>query len=76
MDLDSLALTSHFRSQFCIARRVDCNLLEAVAGLFSMARTAISSAKVAHVVSDEVGRSAVNSRYNNGPRTLPWGTPA
>jgi hypothetical protein len=28
------------------------------------------------VDSGEVGRSAVYSRYNNGPRTLPWGTPA
>jgi hypothetical protein len=26
--------------------------------------------------SGEVGRSAVYSRYNNGPRTLPWITPA
>jgi hypothetical protein len=31
MDLDSLALTLHFMSQFCIARGLDCNLLEAVA---------------------------------------------
>jgi hypothetical protein len=28
------------------------------------------------VVVGEVGRSAVYMRYNNGPRTLPWGTPA
>jgi hypothetical protein len=62
-------------SQFCIARRLGCNLLEAMAGLLSMARTAVSSAKVADV-SDEVGRSVVNSKYSNGPRTLPWGTPA
>jgi hypothetical protein len=38
--------------------------------------TAVSSAKVAVVDSGEVGRSAVYSRYNNGARTLPWGTPA
>jgi hypothetical protein len=25
--------------------------------------------------SGEIGRSAVCSRYNNGPRTLPWGKP-
>jgi hypothetical protein len=37
--------------------------------------TAVSSAKVAVVDSGEVDRSAVYSRYNNGPRTLPWGTP-
>jgi hypothetical protein len=32
-------------------------------------------AKVAVVDSGEVGSSAVYSRYNNGPRTLPWVTP-
>jgi hypothetical protein len=42
----------------------------------SMVITAISSAKVAVVDCVEVGRSAVYSRYNNGPTTLPWGTPA
>jgi hypothetical protein len=72
VDLDSLALTLHFMRQFCIARRLDCNLLEAVAGLLPMTRTAVSSAKV----SDEVGRSAVNSKYSNCPRTVPWVTPA
>jgi hypothetical protein len=41
-----------------------------------VARTAVSSANVAMVVVGEVGRSAVYMRYNNGPRTLPWGTPA
>jgi hypothetical protein len=67
MGLDLLASTLHFVSQFCITRSLDCNLLEAVAGLLSMARTAVSSAKVADVVSDEVGRLAVNSKYNNDP---------
>jgi hypothetical protein len=47
-----------------------------MAGSLSVAITAVSSANVADVVSDEVGRSAVKSRYSNGPRTLPWGTPA
>jgi hypothetical protein len=28
------------------------------------------------VVVGEVGRSTVYMRYSNGPRTLPWGTPA
>jgi hypothetical protein len=36
-----------------------------------MASTAVSSAKVAVVGSGAIGRSAVYSRYNNGPRTLP-----
>jgi hypothetical protein len=36
-----------------------------------MAMTAVSSAKVAVMESDEVGRSAVHRRYSKGPRTLP-----
>jgi hypothetical protein len=35
-----------------------------------VATTAVSSAKAAVVDSGEVGRSAVYSRYNNGPVTL------
>jgi hypothetical protein len=38
-----------------------------MAGSLSMATTAVSSGKVAVVDSGEVGRSAVYSRYNNGP---------
>jgi hypothetical protein len=34
------------------------------------ASTAESSAKVAVVNSDEIGRSAVYKKYNSGPRTL------
>jgi hypothetical protein len=45
-------------------------------GSLSVATTAVSSAKVAVVDSGEVGKSAVCSRYNNGPRTLPWGIPS
>jgi hypothetical protein len=44
---------------------------EAVAGSLSVATTAKSSAKVAVKESDEVGRSAVYSRYSKGSRTLP-----
>jgi hypothetical protein len=40
-----------------------------MAGSLSTATTAVSSAKVAVVDSGE-------SMYNNGHRTLPWGTPA
>jgi hypothetical protein len=47
-----------------------------MAGSLSEARTAVSSAKVAMVVAGEIGRFAVYMRYKNGPRTLPWGTPA
>jgi hypothetical protein len=42
----------------------------------SVAKTAVPLAKVAVLVSREVGRSAVYIRYRRGPRTLPWGTPA
>jgi hypothetical protein len=66
VDLDSLALTLQFMNQFCIARRWDCNLLETVVGLLSRARTAVPSAKVSDVVSNEVGRSVVNNKYSNG----------
>jgi hypothetical protein len=45
-------------------------------GSLSVASTAVSSANVAVVLSVEAGRSVVYSRYNSGPRTLPWGTPA
>jgi hypothetical protein len=41
-----------------------------------VATNALSSAKVAVVDSGEVGRSAVYSRYNNDPKTLPGGMPA
>jgi hypothetical protein len=47
-----------------------------MAGSESVAKTALSSAKVAVVVSGEVRRSAVYRRYGKGPRTLPWGSPA
>jgi hypothetical protein len=37
---------------------------------------AVLSAKAAMVVVGAVRRSVVYMRYKNGPRTLPWGTPA
>jgi hypothetical protein len=47
-----------------------------MAGSLSVVTIAVLSAKVGVVDCGEVGRSAVYSRYNNGPRTLPYGTPA
>jgi site-specific recombinase len=44
-DIVSLAITLHFKHQFCVARRLDCNLLEAV--------TVALSAEAADVVSDD-----------------------
>jgi hypothetical protein len=61
-------------SQSWIASRLGCCFCEAMAGSLSVATTAVLSTKVAVLDSGEVGRSAVYSRYNNGPRTLPWGT--
>jgi hypothetical protein len=76
IDLDSFAFILHFLNQFWIASRSICSFCEAMTGSLSMVTTAVSSAKVAVLDSGEVGRSAVYSRYNNSPRTLPWGTPA
>jgi hypothetical protein len=45
-------------------------------GSLPVPNTAASSVNVAVVDSVELGRSAVYSRYNSGPRTLPRGTPA
>jgi hypothetical protein len=45
-------------------------------GSLSVASTAVSSAKVPDVDSGEVARSAVYSRYNNGPWAMLWSTPA
>jgi hypothetical protein len=68
IDMDPLVFILQFLNQFWIASRSACSLCEAMAGSLSVATTAVSSAKV--------GRSAVCSRYNNGSRALPWGTPA
>jgi hypothetical protein len=42
-----------------------------MAGSLSVASTAVSSAKVAVVDSDEVDRSSACSKYISGPGTLP-----
>jgi hypothetical protein len=76
INLNPLAFILHPLNQFWIASRLVCSLYEAMARSLSMATTAVSLAKFALIDSGEVGRSAVYSRYNNGPRTLPWGTPA
>jgi hypothetical protein len=73
MDLDPLAFIFHFLNQFWIASRLACSLCDAMAESLSVASTAVTSAKVAVIDSGEVGRSAVYSRYNSGPRTLSLG---
>jgi hypothetical protein len=75
-NLDSLAFILHLFNHFCIASGLVWSFCEAMAGSLSVANTAVSSANVAVADSGEVGRSAVYTRYNSGPRTMPWGTPA
>jgi hypothetical protein len=74
-DLDLLAFILPFLNQFWIAASLVCSLCEAMAGSLYVAATAVLSVKVAVVDFGEVGRSAVYSMYNRGPRTLPCGTP-
>jgi hypothetical protein len=67
---------SPFLNHFWVSSGFFYNLCKAMPESLSVANTAVSSANVAVVDSVEVGRSAVCSRYNNGPRTLPWHTSA
>jgi hypothetical protein len=62
VNLHPLAFILHFAGQLYIASKLVCTLLEAMARSLSVAITSVSSAKVADVVSGEIGRSAVNSR--------------
>jgi hypothetical protein len=62
VDLGPLAFILHFASQLCIASKLVCSLLEAIVGSLSVAITALLSAKVADLVSGQIGRSAVTSR--------------
>jgi hypothetical protein len=62
VDLDPLVFILHFASQLCIASKLVCSLREAMAGSMSAAITALSSAKVANVVSSEISRSSVKNR--------------
>jgi hypothetical protein len=41
-----------------------------------LANNTATPANVLFVDAVEIDRSAEYSRYSNGPRTLPWGTPA
>jgi hypothetical protein len=61
VDLDPLAFILHFASQLCIASKLVSTMVEVMAGSLSVAITAVSSAKVADLVSGEIGSSAVNS---------------
>jgi hypothetical protein len=76
IELDPLASILHFLNHFWIASRLVCSFCDAIAGSLSVASTAVSPAEVAVIDSGEVGGSTVYSSYNNGPSTLPCGTPA
>jgi hypothetical protein len=54
VELDPLAFILHFASKLCIASKLVCSLLEAMSGSLSVAITAVSSAKVANLVSGEI----------------------
>jgi hypothetical protein len=54
-------------SQCWIARRLVCNLCEAMVGSGSVARTAVSSAKVAVVVSHEFSFDAIKFELLTAP---------
>jgi hypothetical protein len=56
--------------------RLVCSFCEAMTGSLSVAGTALLSTEFAIVDCCVVGRSSMYSRYNNDPRTLPWGTPS
>jgi hypothetical protein len=57
VDLEPLAFLLHFASQLYIASKLVCSLREAMAGSLSVAIIAVSSAKVADLVSGEIGTS-------------------
>jgi hypothetical protein len=59
-----------------VSSRLACSLYDAMAGSLPVASTAGSSTNVAVMDSGEFGRSAVYSRYNNDPRTLPLSSAA
>jgi hypothetical protein len=59
IDLHPLAFILHFLIQFWIASRLVCSFCEAMAGSLSVASTAVSSAKVAVIDSDEVGSCSI-----------------
>jgi hypothetical protein len=52
--LDPLAFIMHFASELCIASKLVCSLLEVKVGSL-----AVSSAKVADVVSGEIGGNSM-----------------
>ena len=73
IDLDSLAFIRQVFSHVWTLSRLLCNRNEATIGLRLTAMITVSSAYVAIEVAFDSGRSAVNRKYNRGPRTLPWG---
>jgi hypothetical protein len=66
IDLDPLAFILNFLKQSWIAIGLVCSVCEAMTGSLFVASNAVSSANVAVVDYDEVGRSVVC----NVPRTL------
>jgi hypothetical protein len=59
VDLDPFVFNLNRDRQSCMAFRLFCSFWEALAGSGSIAKTAVSSANVAVVISEEDGRSEV-----------------
>jgi hypothetical protein len=74
--LGSPSFFLNFLNQFWVTAGLACSFYEAMARSLSVATTAVSSEKFSIVDSGELEMTTVYSRYNNGPRTLPWFTPA
>ena len=76
-DFVSFAFIRHFFNHNWILFKCTriCSMCVAVAGSSWVVRTAVSSGKLAVVLSAVVGKSAVSSRQRSGPSKLPCGTP-
>ena len=64
----------HFFSQAASLFRSSCSMSQSCWDLICLYKIQ-SSAKSRVLDWMQSGRSLINSRNNNGPRTVPWGTP-
>ena len=64
----------HFFSQAASLFRSSCSMSQSCWDLICLYKIR-SSAKSRVLDWTQSGRSLINSRNNNGPRTVPWGTP-
>jgi hypothetical protein len=74
-DFVGFILIFRLSNHSCRKSRCCWSFCDTNAASLSTARRAVSSAKVAIVVLSVVGKSAVYSKYSEGPNTLPCGIP-